>query len=405
MRTCALYHKTGFLDAVSPGTRWFVRRLHVVLSALERTDHGGQMAVLTRATGEMPRSAAVVTAPSRAVSAESGLPIFQQNWWLEIAYGQQPVRVLTVEKYGRIVGRLQYRLTKRNIFFLWGDHAYWTHLAGPVLCQDLSMGEKVKILDRLMAQLPRHISFCFIISPAGEDARLIKQAFIRAGFDCRPTDTYRDQIHTEPALEGMNSKHRGHIRRAVRDLEVVEISPREYVTFYAQNLAVAGRRCHSPLDIAEALIAQGLQRGQAKVFAARKRGADTARMATMDAAIACLIDQERMYLWTLTYRPAQQDEGRDDRPHPDAIKLLIVRAIEAARSRHLIFDADGLYNEGSRHLYEKIFHLRRETRDVVERRTDLYKMITGTIDRCPRFVKQAIAWTKRLLRLDSEYLR
>lgn len=359
------------------------------------------MAVLMRAMGEMPRSAAVAAAPSRATSTDSGLTIFQQPWWLQIACSEQPARVLTVEKQGRIVGRLQYRLTKRNIFFLWGDHACWTHLAGPVLCQDLCAGEKIKVLDRLMAQLPRHTSFRFIIPSAGADAHLAKQAFIRAGFECSSSDTYRDRLHTEPALEAMNSKHRGHIRRAVRDLEVVEISPREYVTFYEQNLAAAGRKSHSPLHIAEALIAQGMQRGQAKIFAARKRDADASGLAPMDAAIACLIDRERLYLWSSTYRLSQHDQGKVDRAHPDAIKLLIVRAIEAARSRHLIFDADGLYNEGSRHLYEKIFHLRREARDVLERRTDLYKMITALISRCPRFIRQAITLTKQFLRLDS----
>ena len=109
-------------------------------------------------------------------------------------------------------------------------------------------------------------------------------------------------------------------------------------------------------------IAKGICRGQVRVIAAqRKMGkTDSVNQFPYDAAIACAWDEDRYYYWLSTRSRAGRDASHRPRPHPDAIKLLIVKAMSHAEQLGLTFDADGVSTPGTLHLYKDILSLHEE---------------------------------------------
>jgi hypothetical protein len=92
-----------------------------------------------------------------------------------------------------------------------------------------------------------------------------------------------------------------------------------------------------------------------------------------DAAVASAWDGERYYYWLSTRRRADKDDSH--RPHPDAIKLLVTKAMSHAEQLGLIFDSDGVTTRGTLHLYKDILSLQEEElRDVFERITLFAKL-------------------------------
>ena len=93
-----------------------------------------------------------------------------------------------------------------------------------------------------------------------------------------------------------------------------------------------------------------------------------------DAAIVYAWDNRRCYYWLSTTR-FHAAENTHQRPHPDAIKLLALRAMEDAKSMKLVFDADGVTTPGTQNLYRNMFGLREEIRrDVFQRSTLLEQL-------------------------------
>jgi hypothetical protein len=91
--------------------------------------------------------------------------------------------------------------------------------------------------------------------------------------------------------------------------------------------------------------------------------------APLDAAIACAWDNMRYYLWMSTRR-RHVENSPHQKPHPDAIKVLIVNAMAHARDLGLTFDADGVSTPGAKTLYSEILRIpNEEYRDVFERLT------------------------------------
>ena len=186
--------------------------------------------------------------------------------------------------------------------------------------------------------------------------------------------------NTESIISRLSRKHAKHIMSADRRLDVIDISADRFIKFYEANLKEAGKVSNSLLGIARDLIVAGGERNPPQVraiAAARKRpereenGSLCANLeeVILDAAIACAWDNERYYLWRLTRR---RDTSLSGKPHPDAVKLLVVKAMEHARSLGLIFDSDGVGSAGSGQFYEKILKIpNMEIRDVYERPTFL----------------------------------
>jgi hypothetical protein len=328
---------------------------------------------------------------AQAMSMED-LPVFQQRWWVEIARGTAHLNEAKVVEGNIVVGRLLYVVQRNKAGFKRAGLFHWTHMGGPVISQDLSEEAKAKVLHQLLAQLPRNVSLSFVFGPASADAELIREAFKAAGFERSAVITYSLPPNAESIINRLSRKHAKHIISADRRLDVIDISADGFIKFYAANLKEAGKTSYSPLGIAHDLIAAGGERNPPQVraiAAARKRPEHGSLCANseeviLDAAIACAWDNERYYLWRLTRR---RDASLGGKPHPDAVKLLVVKAMEHARSLGLIFDSEGVGSAGSDRFYDKILKIpNMEIRDAYERPT----FLSGLAKEYPSF--EIAAW-------------
>jgi hypothetical protein len=308
---------------------------------------------------------------------QSDLPIFSQDWWLDIVSGSQDYREVKVIQGDCVVGRLPFILCSDRPGFIWGYNPHWSRLAGPIVDQRLGRTEQAEVISSLLEQLPRWASFDFVCNPNLAYSDIVRSAFIRAGFEHTTQVTYvRPPAHGD-VMDTRRAKHRGHIKRAAKELDCVEISAKEFVEFYDANLNARGKRSYSPLGILTGLIDEAISRGQAHAIAAKPKsenwsGGDGST--PYDAAIVYVWDDERCYYWVSTRRNPPADDT-SAKPHPDATKFLAVKAMEDAQSMNLIFDADGVTTPGTENFYRNIFGLREEMRrDVFHRLTMLERL-------------------------------
>jgi len=317
------------------------------------------------------------------------LPVFQQRWWIEIAQGKASYRAAIVRKNGDIVGILPYCVSRNRAFMLLGRAPYWSHLGGPAVSQALSDKEKAEVFCGLIEQLPRTISFQIVCGPEAKDADLIRKAFKDTAFLHTTQATYIETLKDPDIMSRLTPKHQGHIRRARKILNVIGLTAEEFISFYQTNLDEAGKKSHSPLNVARDLVAKGQGRRppQVRVFAARrKKESPEDPDPPLDAAIACAWDDERYYLWMLTRRRYSTDSPHK-KPHGDATKLLIAEAINHAREMRLTFDADGVTTPGTEQLYRDNLRMpHKQYRDVFDRPTTLYQLFQKYRRQFERFV-------------------
>jgi hypothetical protein len=284
---------------------------------------------------------------------QSSLPVYQQSWWVGIARGSARYIEAQVYKDGVLVGSLPYIERKNALGIRWCITPHWSHFGGPVVSQALSDAEKTNVLRQLIAQLPQKTRFIFnlICSSHANDADLIRQAFINAGFEYARQLTFLQSPKDAGVMSRLSIKHRSQIKSADKDLEVMEIDASEFISFYETNLKEAALKSWAPLNIAHDLIVKGREgdSSQVRVIAARKRKEGS----PYDAAIACAWDKERYYLWMMTRRRLTGDNSHK-KPHKDAMKILIIKATEHAQSLGLTFDVDGITTPGSYKLCKDI---------------------------------------------------
>ena len=114
--------------------------------------------------------------------------------------------------------------------------------------------------------------------------------------------------------------------------------------------------------------AEGISRKQVRAIAAKKRIVGSLDNRPFDAAIACAWDERRYYYW-LSTRRHHSDGNAEDKANPDAIKVLILRAMSHAQEKGLIFEADCV-KLGDNHLFGTILKLQKEeSRNVFTRYT------------------------------------
>jgi hypothetical protein len=305
------------------------------------------------------------------------LPIFSQDWWLGIVSRCPEYREVKVVRSNAVLGRLPFILSARRAGSVWGHNPHWSHIAGPIVDQGLSRAEQIEVIFSLLEQLPRGASFGFVCSPSQAYADIVRNAFKRAGFEHTTQTTYvrPPSFGDVDVLDGRKSKHRGHFKRAAKELHCEDISAKKFVEFYQTNLNAQGKASYAPLYILPPLIEEAISRGQARAIAARSKRDNRSGVcqlsACYDAAIAYVWDDYRCYYWLSTRRIPHPADGFP-RPHPDASKFLAVKAMEDAQAMNLIFDTDGVTTPGSENLYRNIFGLREvESRDVFQRVTVL----------------------------------
>ena len=305
------------------------------------------------------------------------LPIFNQDWWIEIARGSSDYRELTVSHGNVVVGSLPVVLSRNRVGLVRAHSPHWSSLGGPILDESLPRAEQTGVLNRLLEQLPQASDSVFVCNPCASYADLVRDAFHAKGFVHSTQATYVHRPGDGDVMETRKRKHRGHIKRAARDLDCEEIGGEDFVRFFDANLKAWGKKSYGPLEVLTRLIDAAVSRRQARALAARpNRGNRNGHGGPplYDGAIVYVWDRERCYYWRSTRRIASRNSS-DPRPHPDAIKFLAMKAMQDAREMNLIFDSDGIVTLGSQNLYHNMFGLRNEQgRDVFERETTLARV-------------------------------
>ena len=200
------------------------------------------------------------------------LTIFQQYWWLKIARGSARLKEVQVhDPNGVVIGSLPYIVQHNALGIPSGRGPHLSRVSGPIVCNNLSDAEKTIVFGRLIRKLP-NISFTFSISEHIPDARLIREAFKYAGFECFEQTNYSQP--PEDVMGRLGRKLREHIKQAQKKLDVINICPDDFIDFYRANLKASDKKnSYFPLEVARELIdiCTNSEPKQALIFAASKK--------------------------------------------------------------------------------------------------------------------------------------
>jgi hypothetical protein len=320
---------------------------------------------------------------------------FTQTWFLEIAKGGGTLMVVYVDCGGKIVASWPIVLSRKYRIFTRGDTPSWTHTNGPVFHPCLSDEERAKAVSILLKQFRWWISCRFVCDPDDSEPALI-EAWRAAGFKCRKQETFIRMPWHPDALDQLAKKHRNNIKRSARTFLITEdTSAKEFMDTYLANLKQADLNCYADPKLAQKIIeagqtstfqvSEGTEAKRVMVLSAKSKNGETV------AAIACLLNQHRMYYW-LTTRKRFLPGDDPITGSEDAIKLLITCASRKAQELNLIFDADGISNSSVSALYQRFFPCRAE-RVIFMRRAP----------HDPWFVKESVKkyfmlWTKKSIK-------
>jgi hypothetical protein len=242
------------------------------------------------------------------------------------------------------IGYLPYYVTLDERGNRRGGQPPWKYLQN--LASSTDDRTKKTICRQLLAQLPTGVSFHFVFSPALADVELVRAVFKSAGFRPMDVETYvcarapenGDLINS---LTGKSIK--GTLKRARRDLEIVEISADDFFNFHRENLKAAGRHNYRDTVSDRLMLEDGLLHNHARIIAARRKPTSAnPGPFPVDAAIACLWDKEDgIYKLWRTSRRLRDRSDTAPKPHTDATKFLILAVMEDAAAKKLTLETDG----------------------------------------------------------------
>jgi hypothetical protein len=309
------------------------------------------------------------------------LTIFQQDWWLKIARGSARLKEVQVHgANGVVIGSLTYIVQHNVLGIPSGRAPHLSRVSGPIVSKNLSEEEKSIVFTRLIKELP-NISFTFHVAEHAPDAYLITEAFKHAGFEC-----FERIIYSQPpgnVTNRLGTQLRKHTKQALNTVSLIDIDPNTFINFYRANLEAENKNSSFPLDVAERLIAAGIDRDppQAHIIAASKTvSGQSSDQPVLNAAVCIVWDKERCYYWLSTRRKGC---------HPDTIKLLITMAMKQATELGLIFDADCHSTPGTQRLFKTIFRMtndeKRYTFTRTSRLSQLYEAQRSKIDKIKAF--------------------
>lgn len=273
-----------------------------------------------------------------AAKADPLVPtIFHEPWWLKAATsgGYEEVEVTDGQ---RVVGRFSYsvgRLVGRKISVL----PTLTHVLGPAI-REVSGSANAKFLQRyavtrdLIAKLPHLHRFRQKLHRGYPEILSFQSCGFRTGVQ------FTFEIQPQGELETWNklrNKTRNVIRRAQEELVSSEMNDsEEFLRFYEANLVACGKQMLINRSECAAVCVAALERNAGKILCVR----DTS--GGLVAAIFVVWDHEAAY-YLMSTRTANSPNG--------AISLLIWTALGLCRERGILFDFDGIANEGSILLY------------------------------------------------------
>jgi hypothetical protein len=254
---------------------------------------------------------------------------------------------------GNASAELPYCMSRDARGIMCGVQPAWLYLddfasAGP---------NRVAIIRQLLARLPGGVSFHFAFRSNLSDGASVRRAFAGCGFKILEWATY---VYTPPAshtgtlaelIDTFSGKSiKGTLRRALRDLEVVDLSVGDYIGLQRANLAAEGKKNNRNDNLDELILKEAMRRNCVRVLAARRKSTDThPGPHPVDAALVCLWDEKARIsqLWRLTY--CHRDDG-PNKTNVDASKLLVLAAMQDAAERKFVLDTDG-YTSGMAKLY------------------------------------------------------
>ena len=201
-------------------------------------------------------------------------------------------------------------------------------------------------LRRLIAALPSGACCNFVLGRNLTHTESVAETFRRVGFRVLNVDTfyYQPPVNANEVIETLTSKSmQKNLRKARRELELVDVSPSEFVRFYKNNMEAAGKRSYFDFEIDRVLFELGQLTGHIRILGARrKKTQQTAGPVPLDAAMVCTRNavQNNYKFIRVTHR-SHNDNASDCAPHGEASKLLILAAMEDAATLGLHFETDG----------------------------------------------------------------
>ena len=269
-------------------------------------------------------------APPSKVSFDFLTPtIFHESWWLDIAT-QGRYNMVEVTENGEVIGRLPYFLRKnKNIGISIIELPTLTHFLGPALKPNTKFLRRLDITKALIGKLPPASAVSIKCHRDVQDV----VAFQSAGFHSQVQFTH--EVCPQPTSilwKNIRDKARNVIRRASeRHAVSTGIDPVAFMQFYRQNIENRGKSNYLNIDICTRLIGASLERDRGNIYEARDHTGN------LMAAIFCAWDNVASYYLMTTRLPTT---------HAGTTSLLVWEALTYAAKRGLIFDFDGVPNEG-----------------------------------------------------------
>lgn len=270
----------------------------------------------------------------------------------KVAHWVQAQKVTSSKPEISNIEKLDFFIGRDESGQLRGGDLPWQYMQG-VCDGQVSSKEKRKQFGHTLAQLPSHVSYVFKADPNIRDQSIVRDAFARAGFinEKRTTLIYRAEPGTDP-LDAMKSDARTKIRKGRRELEFTSMGIDAFFDHYRANLGE--KPSHFFLNIDQALLRQAVnpEHAQAEIIAVRRKADGTDKPQPVEAA-AIISNGADGYckLLRLTFRRmAEADDAPP--PHQQALKVLIVEAMQRATERGLPLDVDG-FTPGGNTLYSR----------------------------------------------------
>ncbi|WDR01291.1 hypothetical protein PSQ19_10575 [Devosia algicola] len=289
-------------------------------------------------------------------------PIVQGTTAITLNAGPNGIlRQIRITKQGTLIGMLEYYAAVDEAGARRGGHPPSSYLHNLVVSKSATEAQKLRIVRQLIAQLPGNVTFGLTAGPHAKDIDILKRAFAGAGFRrwAQTTYVYSPPTDGSDLVASMKGKRiKSMLRAAKRDLDVIEISPTEFVRFFVRNLEAAGKHNHCSPAIDHALLTNAITRNppQARLIAARRKPtAENPHPKRFESAIALTWGNDGLVkLFRITY-------GRNAHQHGTKLLILEGGATAARLGKKLDTDAG---TEGGGELYRRfgsfIAHTRHE---------------------------------------------
>ncbi|WP_429250818.1 GNAT family N-acetyltransferase [Paraburkholderia sp. GAS333] len=235
-----------------------------------------------------------------------------------------------------MIGEMPYLLVTKGVWKV-SEMPMLTRCLGPVIRSsggnaDDEWRHRFNVCDKLVKQLPPSAFFEQQMDPRVSEAEAIAFAFNQFKVSVNFTLKIFPEQAEQDTWTHMRPNTRNVIRRASEQLSVQEIRcAKDFVRFYDANLGVRQQRNMYGSSMMEGLLAEVIKRDAGKLLGCYGKDGQ------LQAAVAVVADNTALYYFL---------SSRKQDAHGGAVSLLIWTAIRLAHERQLVFDFDGISNQG-----------------------------------------------------------